>query len=143
MFGGSLADAEQPSAPAGRSFVALPEGARLARWTVASVGPMSLGAVTVTVVGEAGETFRLEVMARDEADGAPRAPGESKHFAVYVPNGGDGDRQTLESQGLAAMALASIIERHETPAAAAPFLTLSQRLGRHAAELGAAGSLPT
>lgn len=134
------AESGAPAAATRSGFVALPNNTPFGRWTVGEVGPMSMGAVTVTVVGESGETFALEVMARDESPDAPRAPGESKYFSVYIPNGGDGDRGTLESQGLAAMTLASIIERHETPEAVAPFLTLSRRLTVHAAKLGAPGS---
>ena len=115
----------------------LRDGSTFARWTIDHVGPLEAGAVAVTVHGgDDHQKFELEVLARDTAPGAPRAPGESRFFAVYLRNGGNGERGTVEEHGLAAMTLASILERNETAAAAAPFLTLSQRLTAFPDQLG-------
>lgn len=119
----------------------LREGSPFARWTVHQVGPLEAGAVAVTVRGENGDLFHLEVLAKDDTPGAPRAPGESKFFAVYLRNGGDGELGTVEGHGLAAMTLATVIARNETAETAAGFLSLEQRMKRFPEVIGRPGTV--
>lgn len=113
----------------------LGEGSRIARWTIRRVEPLARGAVTVTVAGEDGRDFRLEILARDPSPLAPRPPGLTERFAVHVCNGGDGWLPTCEEQGLAAMALAQVIARNEAGIEPAGFLTYADRLEQHRAAL--------
>ncbi|EYF06315.1 hypothetical protein [Chondromyces apiculatus] len=115
-----------------RALVApLREGSRFARWTVVHVAPLSRGAVTITVTGEDGKAFRLEVLARDPSPRAPRPPGVTERFAVHVCNGGDGWLPTCEEQGLSAMALAQVIAANEREIDATGFLSYAERIERH------------
>jgi hypothetical protein len=130
---GAAADMATPApvaAPHGL-LAPLAVGSRFARWTVASISPLERGAVTVGVRGDDGHAFRLEILARDTSPLAPRAPGVTERFAVHVANGGDGWLPTVEEQGLAAMALASILARSEQAIDAAGFLTHAERIARH------------
>jgi hypothetical protein len=113
----------------------LARGSRFARWTVARISPLERGSVTVTVHGDDGHEFRLEVLARDRSPLARNAPGTTERFAVYVANGGDGWVPTVEEQGLAAMTLATIIGRNEHAASLEGFLTHAERIARHRDDL--------
>lgn len=113
----------------------LGEGSRIARWTIRRVEPLARGAVTVTVAGEDGRAFRLEILARDPSPLAPRPPGLTERFAVHVCNGGDGWLPTCEEQGLAAMALSQVIARNEAGLEPAGFLTYAERLDQHRTSL--------
>ena len=111
----------------------LTPGERLARWIIADVEPLHQGAVGVVLhsVDDASHRFRLEIMARDSSPLAARPPVETRHFAVFVCNGGDGFSPTVEDQGLAAMTLAARIARSELPAHAEGFLTHAERIARY------------
>lgn len=111
------------------------EGSKIRGWSIASIGELDQGAVTVELSGDDGHRFRLEVLARDPSPIAPRPPAQTARFAVYVRNGGDGWAPTVEEQGLAAMALGSIIEANEASVSSAGFLTHADRLAKHSASL--------
>lgn len=118
---------EQGSTSPADLFAPLRPGSRLARWQVVAIGAMVAGAVTVELRGDDGQTFRLEVLARDPSHLAPRPPGLTERLAVYVANGGDGWLPTVEDQGLAAMTLAEVIRANEARHAHG-FLTHAQRV---------------
>jgi hypothetical protein len=120
-----------PAAPRTELLAPFTKGSRFARWTIADVSPLDRGAVTITVHGDDGHDFRLEILARDGSPLARRAPGETARFAIYVANGGDGWLPTVEEQGLAAMTLASILAKNEAALDAAGFLTHAERIARH------------
>lgn len=113
----------------------LREGARLGRWTIARVAPLQRGAVTLTLAGDDGRAFRLEILARDPSPLAPRPPALTERFAVHVCNGGDGWLPTEEEQGLAAMALAPVLAANERAIDAAGFLTHAERIAQHRSSL--------
>jgi len=110
-------------------------GARLARWTLEAIEPPALGAVVLVLRGAPDHVFRLEILARDPSPIAARPPGETERFAIFVRNGGDGWSPTLEEQGIAAMAVATLIRRNEAAVDAAGFLTHAERIARHAGAL--------
>lgn len=110
-------------------FAALHPGARIDRWVVAQVHPVTLGAVPVALVGDDGAPFQVDVLRRDQR---AAAVGESPSLAVYVVNGGAGARRTHEDHGLAAMALAAYLAEREASGARVPeLLTLTERTERY------------
>jgi len=104
-------------------------GTKFARWTVTGIQAQA-GALSLTVAGEDGKAFDLEVMARDSSLAA-RPPAETDHLAVYVRNGGDGWLPTAEEQGLAAMTLADVITTQGLSGRIEGLLTHSQRIAMH------------
>lgn len=135
----AVAAAPPPSEVARELLAPLREGARLARWVVRRVAPLSQGAVTVTLAGEDGREFHVEILARDPSPLALRPPAVTAKLALHVCNGGDGWLPTCEEQGLAAMALAEVIARNEQAIGpsieAAGFLTHAERIAQHGASL--------
>jgi hypothetical protein len=131
------ASAAAPPEPARVQALIAPlgEGARLGRWTIVRIEPLTRGAVTLVAAGEDGREFCLEILARDPSPLAQRAPAITERFAVHVRNGGDGWLPTCEEQGLAAMALARIIAANEQALDAGGFLTHAERLAQHRASL--------
>ena len=124
--------AEPPKRDAGEELLApLGRGDKIGRFTVDEIRPLAEGAVTVAVSDADRRAFQLEIMARDASPLAPRAPGETSRFAIYVRNGGDGFAPTNEEQGLAAMALAEIVKRNEAGVSVEGFLTHEGRFSQH------------
>lgn len=114
-----------------RLLAPLAEGSRLLDWEVVAIEPLSMGAMRVQLRGDDGVAFAVEVMARDTSPLAQNPPAETDRFALYVHNGGDGRMPTAEEQGLAAMALAQIVERNEPQTATEGFLTHRERIDAH------------
>ena len=106
-------------------------GARLARWTLVSIEPFTRGGLGVILEAAPDHLFRLEILARDRSPMAVRPPAETEHFAIFVQNGGDGWSPTIEEQGIAAMAVATLIRRNEAPRSPAGFLTHAERITHH------------
>jgi hypothetical protein len=106
-------------------------GSRFGRWTLVRIGPLDRGAVTVRVRAADGAEFNLEILARDPSPLVSAPPASTARFAVYVCNGGDGTLATAEEQGLAAMALATVVAGNEPAAPADGFLTHAARLWTH------------
>jgi hypothetical protein len=124
-----------PAAPdmqgAANLVAPLKPGSRLARWTLVEVAPVDLGAVVVTLRGDDGHDFRVEILARDTSPLAARPPAQTERFALHVCNGGDGWLPTVEEQGLAAMTLAQIVASNERTVAVGGLLTHADRIARH------------
>lgn len=108
----------------------LTAGTKVGRWVVAGISPLQNGAIEVGLRSEEAldHVFHVEVLARDSSALAARPPAETRHFALFVRNGGDGWMPTEEDQGLAAMTLAKVIESNERDLDASGFLTLADRL---------------
>jgi hypothetical protein len=122
--------AQAPSA-GGRVHVPSPRvfdelvGKRLGRCTVVRVDPIVAGAVPVTLRTDGGSEFEVDVLRHD-----PETPGVARagSLAVFVNNGGSGDKATIEEHGLGAMALARWLEQREALGQPLPALwTLRQR----------------
>ncbi|MCK6586065.1 MAG: hypothetical protein HUU21_31320 [Polyangiaceae bacterium] len=124
--------APSPESDVGKALLApLAPGDTIGRWKVEAIRQLDEGAVTIAVSGGDRRSFELEILARDPSPIAPRAPGETSRFAIFVRNGGDGFVPTDEEQGLAAMALAEIVRRNEAKVSAEGFLTHEGRFTKH------------
>jgi len=131
------ASSPPPSDLAARLLAPLAVGSRFGRWTVAAIEPLARGAVTVALSSDSApdHVFSIEVLARDPSPLAVRPPAETRLFALFVKNGGDGYSPTHEEQGLSAMALAQVLARNEEGIDARGFLTHAARIARHREEL--------
>lgn len=134
-FGSALGAEPIPASVAPRLVSPLGPGARLARWTLVAIEAPAQGAIALVLSAGDDHLFRLEILARDRSPLAARPPAETEHFAIFVRNGGDGWSPTIEEQGIAAMAVATLIRRNEAPGDAAGFLTHEERIARHAGAL--------
>jgi hypothetical protein len=104
-------------------------------YRVVGQSPVEHGAMTLTLVDEAGDRFGVTLCARDDASGAPRGPARTERFDLFVDNEGRGDTPTDERRGIATMALADALRQVESALAADGLLPLRERLARHAGEL--------
>ncbi len=139
-MGAAPSSAPEPPAPAPEPAqipAALRPGAQFGRWTIATVRPVERGVLHLDVRDRQGHEFSLELMARDPSP-ASRPPAEIGALAIYVCNGGDGWLPTVEEQGLAAMTLARLLDKHEQTGPIAGLLTHAQRVVAHGDILSAA-----
>lgn len=128
---------ERPAAPATPGPVPEPAPAELAvglqlphGWTLEGIHPLHLGAVPVSLRGPHGEHVQVDILRRD--DGGPAPVARTRHYALHVANRGDGRRPTVETQGLAVMALADVLRDREGAAPSVPeLLSLRERRARH------------
>lgn len=112
-------------------FGELGPGTRVGNCEIVSLHAPVAGAIPVMLATGAGRRFQLDVLRRDPDEGSSRSVSVSRSLAVYVCNGGDGSHATDEEQGLAAMALAALLERRERSGAARPaLLTMRERAER-------------
>ncbi|MCY1058376.1 hypothetical protein [Nannocystis sp. SCPEA4] len=105
---------------------------RTGEWRVEQVMPLTAGAVPVLMRTPKGQRFQVDLM-RAEAEG-PRAVAHAGELALYLANGGGGDRPSTaeEVQGARVLAerLTQLAAERGAPAIAG-LLTLSERLAGH------------
>ena len=107
----------------------IPNNLELGGWTIQKVQAPMLGAIPVVMRTPAGESFQIDVLARD-----PSIAGiaESKYFSLFVANSGNGSKSTDEMQARGAKVLAHHLSRTERSGAPLPaLLTLNERELRH------------
>jgi len=101
-------------------------------WRVEQVMPLTAGAVPVLMRTPAGQRVQVDLM-RAEVNG-PRAVAHVGDLALYLANGGGGDRPStaVEEQGARVLAgrLTQLAAERGAPAIAG-LLTLSERLAGH------------
>jgi len=140
--GAWVAPAEQP---AGRQFKAqalplasadtlaafggLQSGSVVDRWTVEAIHEVHLGGIPVVLKDAQGNRFQVDVLARDAS---VRAVAETQALSFFVVNAGNGSAATAEEQGLAAMALAAVVERRGASSRPVGLLGLTDRQARFA-----------
>jgi len=140
--GGAQAAEAGAESVSGRVPAALEPGAAFGRWTIAAVRPVAHGVLHLDVNDRQGHEFALEILARDLSP-ASRPPAEVGGLAIYVCNGGDGWLPTAEEQGLAAMTLARLLDKHGQTGPIAGLLTHAQRVVAHGDVLSATFTPPT
>jgi hypothetical protein len=138
--------ADEPAAKAaegpasGGIPAALRPGAPFGRWTIVEVHAVDHGTLRVDVRPQNApedHVFALEILARDPAPPS-RPPAAVGALAVFVPNGGDGWMPTVEEQGLAAMTLAALLEKHGQTGPIDGLMTHAERQVAHGDLLSAA-----
>jgi len=114
-------------------FGELGAGAEIGTCRIVAVYDVSFGAIPVVLEDTAGRRFQVDVLRSGALDaGAPVA--STRSLALFLSNRGDGERPTLEEQGLAAMALARALDAREATGARAPaLLTFAERRRTHPA----------
>jgi hypothetical protein len=136
VLAGAMITGAKPSSDAAASIAPeallapLAVGSRFARWTVAAIHPIQLGALNVLIRAQDGHEFLLEVLARDASALALRPPAEVGELSIYVCNAGNGWMPTAEEQGLAAMTLAQVLEANGKGAPVTGLLTHAERIAR-------------
>lgn len=135
----SEADAASPNASTepgslGAKLVApLAVGSKIGRCTLDKIGEIKNGALGLLLTDSVGQSFAVEICARDED--SPRSPAETEKFQLYVVNEGNGSIPTVEEHGIVAMGIATIIRQNEDVVDPSAFLTLHQRLTHHPSEI--------
>jgi hypothetical protein len=107
----------------------IPKDLELGSWSIQKVQAPMLGAIPVVMRSPAGESFQVDVLARDSS-----LPGiaDTKHFSLFVANNGNGSKSTDELQARGAKILAHHLSRTERSGTPLPsLLTLAQRSSRH------------
>jgi hypothetical protein len=107
----------------------IPKNLELGNWSIQKVQAPTLGAIPVVMRTPAGESFQVDVLARDS-----HCPGiaDTKHFSLFVANNGNGSKSTDELQARGAKILAHHLSRTERSGTPLPsLLTLVERSSRH------------
>lgn len=110
-------------------------GSAIGAWRVERFGRLHAGAVSVELSGATGESFHIDICARDDGAGAPVPPARTDRCDLFVANEGGGSDPTPEAHGLAAMALAEVVRTHEHRVDLRELLTLRARLAHHGSEV--------
>jgi hypothetical protein len=121
--GTSIADAAALLEPLGPDSV-------LGRWHLRKIGSIVGGSASLVLSDARGVSFQLDIYARDTEVGAPRPPGRSEKFDVFLANGGTGKLSSREDHGLAAMAVADVLRQNEALLDCSGFVTLRTRLSQ-------------
>jgi hypothetical protein len=115
--------------PPGTTAPALPLDLRAGEYRVVAVTPVRYGAFAALLQSdERGDRFYVDIMKRDDAPDAPRGPGRTERFDLFVANDGTGSVPTEESHGLATMALAEALRPLEGSLAVEGLVTWRERL---------------
>jgi hypothetical protein len=107
----------------------IPKNLELGGWSIQKVQAPMFGAIPVVMRTPTGESFQVDVLARDAS-----RPGiaDTKHFSLFVANSGNGSKSTDEWQARGAKVLAHHLSRTERSGTPLPsLLTLAERSSRH------------
>lgn len=107
----------------------IPHDLELGNWNIEKVHTPRLGAIAVVMQTPAGETFQVDVLARDRN---LAGVADTERFSLFVANSGDGSKATEEWQARGAKVLAHHIRRTERNGSPHPqLLSFSQRASQH------------
>ena len=107
----------------------IPPGLDVGAWKIEKVQLPRLGAIAVVMRSPSGEAFQVDVLKRDAK---VAGVADTKHFSMFVANGGNGSHSTDEWQARGAKVLAHHISRSERSGAPLPqLMTFSERASRH------------
>ena len=101
-------------------LVDLAPGDRVAGAVIAGLRPVERGAIPIELITDRGRLFRVEVLARDPSGASPAPVAETPSLALYVVNGGRGDRATPPEVAEATRALAALLAQREADGHALP-----------------------
>lgn len=105
--------ATMESAPAPWEMLTpLSEGSELALgWSVKSLSGIQLGGAILTLQHKRGYEASIHLC---KNDGTPRGITHTRHFDVFVMNGGDGDTASEEELGRVVVTLGEVIRQNES-----------------------------
>lgn len=107
----------------------IPKDLELGSWSIQKVQAPMFGAIPVVMRSPAGESFQVDVLARDSG---LNGIADTKHFSLFVANNGNGSKSTDELQARGAKILAHHLSRTERSGTPLPsLLTLAQRSSQH------------
>ncbi len=107
----------------------IPTNLELGGWSIQKVQAPMLGAIPVVMRTPTGESFQIDVLARDSF---VAGIADTKHFSLFVANSGNGSKSTDEWQARGAKVLAHHLSRTERSGTPLPsLLTLAERSRRH------------
>jgi hypothetical protein len=121
---------EPPNATLAQLVAPIAVGTQLGPVTVAAIGVDKRGIGVVTLTDPNGYQWHAEVARRTSEDAALNPIALSKHYSLYLRNGGSGSTPTDQGAGRAVLAIARHLERNED---AMPVLTLASRAEHWAA----------
>jgi len=102
--------------------------AKVAGSTVKGITADTTGLVRVELEAADGRVFHVDVCRRDSGLGAPKSVAATKHYELYLANGGKGSNATVEADGFALYGLADAIDKNELNATLhKSLLTMRQR----------------
>jgi hypothetical protein len=90
--------------------------------TITGVRAVERGAIPVDMITAKGRLVRVEVLARDTSGASPAPVAETASLALYVVNGGHGDRATPAEVAEATRALATLLSQKEAGGHSLPAL---------------------
>lgn len=88
----------------------------------------SRGMARVQLRKPSGDLFRVELYARDDQGPSPVAG--TRHYALFLANGGRGDKRTNEREGLTLYALADAVRANESRVDPLPVISMRTRWER-------------
>lgn len=110
----------------------IPNDLELGGWAIQKVQAPKFGGIPVVMRTPSGETFQVDVLARDRNDSHVMGIAETRHFSLFVANSGNGSKATDELQARGAKVLAHHLSRTELSGVPLPsLLTLTERSSRH------------
>jgi hypothetical protein len=104
-------------------------GLRFGRWRIVAVYGIKYGAIPVILEGPGGTRFQVDLLRRDRHFLGRPGIAETRHYGLYLANGGRGRTPTREAHGLGVLALAALLRTREDRVPRPELLTLRDRLG--------------
>lgn len=105
----------------------LPVGLRFGRWRIVAVHPVKLGAVPVVVECRDGTRFQVDIVRRDAGLLGRHGVAETRHYALFLSNVGDGHTPTPEELGQGIIWLAALLRPYEHRGNPGGLMTLRER----------------
>jgi len=106
-------------------------GSRLGPLTLTGISGVRLGAASLTLQARGGATLQVDLCARDLTGLALEPVAATRHYDLFLANGGRGRAVTRARLSRVARRIALIVAANEERIPRLDLLTLRQRLGRH------------
>ena len=94
------------------------------------LSPKMIGQVRLKDL-KSSQLFTIDICRKTQSSSSPRAIATTKNYALFLRNGGGGQRVTPEHVGLSLMAVAETLTRHDTNQATLALMTDAQHTTLH------------